>query len=79
MTGLGVGEIVGGPGLGFIVDKFGSKFTCLVNCAFVVMCVTVTLVIINMPVPIPVLCLLTFMWGCHDGGISAHTNEILGF
>jgi hypothetical protein len=31
MCGLGVGEIVGGIGMGIIVDKIGAKKSSLIN------------------------------------------------
>jgi predicted MFS family arabinose efflux permease len=35
MISLGVGEILGGIGMGIIVDKIGSKKSCFVNIFFI--------------------------------------------
>jgi hypothetical protein len=36
MCGLGLGEIVGGIGMGIIVDKIGAKKSCFVNIALII-------------------------------------------
>lgn len=79
MTGLGAGEIIGGPGIGFLVDKIGSKSTALINAVLVILSVGVTLVVLNVNASIPLLCTMTFLWGIHDGSLSSHTCEMLGF
>jgi hypothetical protein len=35
MCGLGLGEILGGIGMGIIVDKIGAKKSCFVNMALI--------------------------------------------
>jgi len=79
MTGLGVGEIVGALLIGFLVDKFGSKLTVLVNLTLLVFSICTTIIVLCVKCPIPVTVLMTFLWGCHDGSLTSHTSEMLGF
>ncbi|CDW82555.1 major facilitator superfamily protein [Stylonychia lemnae] len=79
MTGLGVGEITGALSIGFIIDKLGSKMTCLINVGLCIASVIIALIVLNVKSTIPLSCVLTFFWGFHDGSLSSHTSEMLGF
>ena len=79
MTGLGAGEITGALFIGYLIDRKGSKFCSLINVVLCILSVVVALIVLNVRSTIPVLCVLSFTWGFHDGSLSSHTSEMLGF
>lgn len=79
MTGLGLGEIFGAIGIGYLVDKYGSKKTVIINLLLLILSIVITLIILNISAPLILTIVMTFLWGIHDGAISSHTSEMLGF
>lgn len=76
---FGVGEVIGGPISGFIIDRRGSRFLAVVNVilVFITLLVTLAFLIIN---EYNILAfLMTFMWGFQDSFVNTHCYEILGF
>lgn len=43
MISLGIGEIIGGIGMGIIVDKIGSKKSCFVNITNIIVAVSLVI------------------------------------
>ena len=79
MVAFGFGEIIGGLGHGVIIDKLGSKMSCLVNALVILTMTGVTLTsIIQLEYNVTTFA-MCFMWGAVDGVINVHTFQILGF
>ncbi len=79
MTGLGFGEIFGALLIGIMVDKFGSKKTVMLNLLLLKCSVITTLIVLNVDASIPLTVLMCFFWGTHDGCLTSHSSEMLGF
>jgi predicted MFS family arabinose efflux permease len=63
MVSLGVGEILGGLMMGFIVDRIGSKKTALLNVILVLFSVVIVLIFIIRNRYGPLAFIMTFVWG----------------
>ncbi len=63
MMTLGIGEILGGIGMGVIVDKVGAKRACLVNIfnIFCANCLVIYFIYQNEYGPLAFI--ITFAWG----------------
>jgi MFS family permease len=46
MTGLGIGEIIGGLFIGYVVDKFGTKTAIVCNFIIIILMNAITLAFI---------------------------------
>lgn len=79
MTGLGAGEIFGALLIGVMVDKFGSKKTVLLNLILLVLSIGTTIIVLNLEASIALTVLMSFFWGTHDGCLTSHSSEMLGF
>ena len=79
MIAFGAGEIIGGLLLGVIIDKIGSKYTCIINIMIVGVQGLVTILSINSADYNALSFLMTFLWGFQDGALNIHTFQILGF
>ncbi len=79
MCGLGVGEIVGGIGMGVIVDKIGAKKSALINSALIGIQTLIVCLYIKIDEYSFLAYVMTFMWGVSDSSVSIHLDAILGF
>ena len=79
MIAFGAGEIIGGLLLGVIIDKIGSKYTCIINIVIVAVQGLVTILSINSAEFTALSYFMTFLWGFQDGALNIHTFQILGF
>lgn len=63
MVVLGLGEIVGGLIMGFIVDRIGSKKAALINVILILFAVIIVLCFIIRNRYGPLAFIMTFVWG----------------
>ena len=63
MTGLGVGEIVGGIVMGVVVDKIGPKKSSLINCVLIIIQTIIVIFYIRADNYSGIAYLMTFAWG----------------
>jgi predicted MFS family arabinose efflux permease len=79
MAVFGVGEVVGSGIIGYVVDKYGSKKTCIYNVAVMTLMTIITIVFLIVG-KFNWLCFaMTFMWGIQDSSTNTHCMEMLGF
>lgn len=79
MIGLGVGELIGAPSCGKVIDKLGSKagvFFVLVN---VLIAITLAFVVVIIYEFNYFCYIMTFYWGIQDSAANNLLNCILGF
>jgi predicted MFS family arabinose efflux permease len=79
MCSLGVGEIVGGIGMGIIVDKIGSKKSVWVNVVLIILQTILVAAFVYIDEYNALAYIMTFVWGLSDSSISIHLDSILGF
>jgi hypothetical protein len=79
MCGLGVGEIIGGIGMGIIVDKIGAKKSCFVNMFLILLQTLLVCAYIAIDTYGYLAYIMTIAWGMQDSSISIHLDAILGF
>ncbi len=79
MTGLGIGEIIGGFLIGQIVDKFGTKTAIVCNFITIIVMSAVTLVFIHQFEFNALPWIMCFLWGFQDSGVNTQLQETLGF
>lgn len=79
MCGLGVGEIVGGIGMGIIVDKIGAKKSSLINSLLILIQTVLVCIYIEIDNYSFLAYAMTFAWGVQDSSVSIHLDAILGF
>lgn len=73
MTSLGVGEFIGSPLIGWLIDKKGSKITCLVNSGLMVLTLAFTLAFLIVDKYNWLAWVMTFMWGLSDSAVNTHS------
>jgi predicted MFS family arabinose efflux permease len=66
MVLFGVADIIGGLFVGYLVDKIGSKKTCLFNTGFMVITACSTLYSIHLNELNAFSYLMCFIWGFND-------------
>lgn len=79
MVAFGVGEICGGPILGYVIDKKGNKAATFTN---IIMITTQTVFVILFLYYDEYNWLafaMTFLWGVQDSANNTHTSEMLGY
>eukprot|EP00347_Sterkiella_histriomuscorum_P022750 403337297 len=76
---LSFGEIAGAIVQGKIVDKYGSKQTCLFNVGLILLATMFVLNYMYLQDYSLFAFVMTFMWGFQDSAISVHLNSVLGF
>ncbi len=79
MMSLGVGEVLGGIIMGWVVDKFGTKLSCFVNIVNIFLASTLVIFYLYVDTYSWLAYLMTFVWGWQDSCISIHIDTILGF
>jgi len=79
MTAFGVGEVVGGLSIGYLIDNKGAKFVVVTNVIIMAAMVFVTLFFAGLFTFNPLAFVMTFLWGVQDGGVNTHCFEMLGF
>eukprot|EP00347_Sterkiella_histriomuscorum_P001726 403370919 len=79
MVALGFGEIIGANVQGKIVDKIGTKPTCIINVILILMSTIFVMNYLYVNKYTPFAFVMTFMWGFQDSAVSIHLNSILGF
>lgn len=79
MVALGFGEIIGANVQGRIVDRLGTKKTCLLNVGLVLISTMLVLNYLYVNRFTKFAFVMTFMWGYQDSSVSIHLNSILGF
>ena len=79
MVAFGIGELIGGPVIGQIVDKVNSKVACIVNVLLIVAMITVTYVYLIVYEYCWLAYVMTFLWGMQDSAVNTHVFEMLGF
>jgi predicted MFS family arabinose efflux permease len=79
MCGLGAGEIIGGIGMGIIVDKIGVKKSCFVNMFLILLQTILVCAYIVIDRYGYLAYIMTIVWGMQDSSISIHLEAILGF
>ena len=70
MVGFGFGEIFGGFIVGYVVDRWGSKYAILVNLAMIIAMFGVTIGFIVQFEFNFLAWLMCFLWGLQDSGIN---------
>lgn len=63
MVSLGVGEIFGAIGMGIIVDKIGSKKSCIINVVLVILQTGAVILFLLLNEYSWIAYLMTFLWG----------------
>lgn len=63
MVSLGMGEIIGGLTMGFIVDRIGSRKTTLINVILIFFSVMIVLSFIVINKYGALAFIMTFVWG----------------
>jgi len=63
MTAFGVGEVVGGLFIGYLIDNKGSKFVVVTNVVIMILMVFVTLFFASLFSYNPLAFVMTFLWG----------------
>jgi predicted MFS family arabinose efflux permease len=63
MVSLGVGEIVGAIGMGIVVDKIGSKKSCIINVVLVILQTGAVILFLLINEYNWIAYLMTFLWG----------------
>jgi MFS family permease len=79
MMTLGIGEIIGGIVMGYLVDRIGTKKACFINVFNITFTIMITAIYINQNSYSGLAFFMTFLWGLQDGCISIHLDAILGF
>ena len=79
MVLFGVGELLGGFFIGFIVDRFGSKLAAIVNVVIILAMISTTITFLLIDEFSWLAFLMTFLWGFQDSAVVTHTQEMLGF
>ena len=79
MVALGFGEIIGANVQGKIVDRIGTRPTCLVNVILILLSTMLVLNYLYVSKFTYFAFVMTFMWGFQDSSVSIHLNAILGF
>lgn len=79
MVSLGVGEIVGGLAIGYVIDKVGNKLTSIISIASIILQTIVVITYIGLNQFGFLAFAMTFLWGVQDSIINTHLAEILGF
>lgn len=79
MVVLGVGEIVGGPFIGQVIDRFGNKHASLLSLLFLAISTCATLIFLALNTYGPLAFAMTFLWGLQDSIVNTHVSQILGF
>lgn len=79
MMTLGIGEILGGIGMGVLVDKIGTRKSVWVNVLNIVITTVVTAIYIKTNVYGFMAFVMAFFWGLSDSCVSIHLDAILGF
>ena len=72
MVGFGVGEIIGGLGMGLFIDKFGSKCSSIKNIILVLLMTAITYYAITIGKFNYLAYAMTFIWGYMDGSLNIH-------
>lgn len=76
---LGLGEMISGPVMGFIIDKLSSRIGVLVNLVTIVASGIVSFWQIRRNKYDWVTYVYTFVWGFSDGAITTHAQTMMGF
>ncbi|CDW80707.1 major facilitator superfamily protein [Stylonychia lemnae] len=79
MVAFGVGEVVGGLLIGYLIDTKGSKFVVIANVVIMILMVFFTIFYSVAFTYSPLAFVMTFLWGVQDGGVNTHCFEMLGF
>ena len=79
MVSLGVGEIVGAIGMGFIVDHIGAKRSSVINVVLIGIAGFSVILFLALDSYSVLAYFMTFLWGVQDSSISIHLDAILGF
>eukprot|EP00349_Pseudokeronopsis_sp_Brazil_P009169 CAMPEP_0202961908 /NCGR_PEP_ID=MMETSP1396-20130829/6006_1 /ASSEMBLY_ACC=CAM_ASM_000872 /TAXON_ID= /ORGANISM="Pseudokeronopsis sp., Strain Brazil" /LENGTH=204 /DNA_ID=CAMNT_0049682117 /DNA_START=859 /DNA_END=1473 /DNA_ORIENTATION=+ len=79
MMTLGVGEVLGGIVMGYLVDKYGSKNTTYINIFNTMMASALVGLYLYQDSYSYLAYIMTFYWGLQDSCISIHIDSILGF
>lgn len=74
MTALGVGEFLGSPLIGWLIDKKGSRFVCFINASLMLVTLAVTVAFIVVDEYNWLAWLMTFMWGFEDSAVNTHSQ-----
>ncbi|MFS8160083.1 MAG: hypothetical protein ACMG6E_07715 [Candidatus Roizmanbacteria bacterium] len=79
MVAFGVGEICGGPILGFVVDKKGNKAATVTNMIMISIQTMFVLLFLYFNEYNWLAYAMTFTWGVQDSANNTHTSEMLGY
>jgi MFS family permease len=79
MVGFGIGEVLGGFFIGYVVDRFGSKAAIMCNLIIILSMFAVTLGFIEVFSFNWMAWVMCFLWGVQDSGVNTQVQEVLGF
>lgn len=79
MVAFGFGEILGGPVLGFIIDKKGNRAATLANLIMIFTETVLVLLFLYFNEYTWLAFAMAFMWGFQDSANNTHTSEMLGY
>ena len=79
MISLGVGEVLGGLAMGGVVDRIGTKRSCVINSVNIAIASLFVIYYIANDQYNWKAYAMTFLWGWQDSCISIHLDAILGF
>ena len=79
MVALGFGEIIGANLQGIIIDRIGTRPTCIINVILILFATMFVLNFLHVNKFTYFAFVMTFMWGFQDSAVSIHLNTILGF
>jgi MFS family permease len=77
MVTLGVGEIFGALGMGYIVDKIGAKKCCVINTGLMIAQTVAALAFMMINEYSWLAYFMAFLWGVQDSSISIHLDAVL--
>jgi len=76
---FGLGEILGGLLIGFVVDKLGSKRAILLNLSLLLSTFGLTTGYLTMLRFNALAIFMCLLWGMQDSGVNTQVQEMLGF
>jgi predicted MFS family arabinose efflux permease len=79
MVAFGVGEICGGPILGYVIDKKGNRAATLTNIIMIIIHTVFVMLFLYYNEYNWLAYLMTFFWGVQDSANNTHTSEMLGY